>query len=202
MSTETRRLSGQQKTRSMTELAGGELCPPQRPPPPPNDAGAARRGGRLQWYPTSSQMLTYLKSLELQRQHIVHRYLLLELLVQLFDLRLHRLLLLVRLFALHAVDAPLELLDLVVFVVDDLLLLQRVVVQHVDLAVQVPDGRTRALDVQNNMFYYFFTIKWVAPVTANSVSVGVTESYFESTFFQLHALIILFFIETTNLYSS
>ena len=157
VSTEIWRLSGQQKTRSMRELAGGELCPPQRHPPP-NDAGAARRRGRLQWYPTSSQMVTYLESLELQRQHIVHRYLLLELLVQLFDLRLHRLLLLVRLFALHAVDTPLELLDLVVFVVDDLLLLQRVVVQHVDLAVQVPDGRTRALDVQIMCFIIFLLL--------------------------------------------
>ena len=71
--------------------------------------------------------------------------LLLEVVVELLDLRLHRLLLLVRLLALHAVDAALQLLDLVVLVVDYLLLLQGVVVQHVDLAVQVTDGCPTAL---------------------------------------------------------
>ena len=40
VSTETLELSGQQKRKSMTELAGGELCLPQRPH---NQVGAARR---------------------------------------------------------------------------------------------------------------------------------------------------------------
>ena len=91
----------------------------------------------------------------------MHGDLHLEVVVELFDLRLHRLLLLVRLFALHAVDASLQLLDLIVFVVDDLLLLQGVVVQHVDLAVQVTDGCPTALVRRQRCGYVGFGLRYV-----------------------------------------